>query len=210
MKVVPSIIPYEREQTEKEVSLVCGFADRIQVDVCDGNFAGPTTWPWNGEHGDLVLPEYKYFEIHMMANFPEEKIKDLIGFKPKMIIAQIEAEGNFQKFINVCKQNQIEIGISIMPKTDISVLESFVPQADYLQCMGSNQIGHHGVGLENSAVEKIKILKAIYPESVIGIDIGVNLENKDILQKAGADVLVVGSAILNAENPAEVYEQLKK
>ena len=156
------------------------------------------------------LPIYTQSILKTNVKSFAKYVKDFITFKPKMIIAQIEADGNFQKFINVCKQNQIGVGISIMPKTDISVLESFIPQTDYLQCMGSNQIGHHGVGLENSAVEKIKILKAIYPENLIGIDIGVNLENKDILQKAGADVLVVGSAILNAENPAEVYEQLKK
>jgi pentose-5-phosphate-3-epimerase len=74
--------------------------------------------------------------------------------------------------------------------------------------MGSDRLGEHGVELENAAVEKIKLLREMFPESIIAVDIGVSLETKDELVSAGATKLISGSAILDAENPEEVFDEL--
>ena len=74
--------------------------------------------------------------------------------------------------------------------------------------MGSDRLGEHGVELDEKAVEKIKLLRELYPDSIIAIDIGVSLETKDELTEAGATKLISGSAILEAENPREVFDEL--
>ncbi len=71
--------------------------------------------------------------------------------------------------------------------------------------MGSDMLGKHGVGLENKAIERIKELRGLYPERIIGVDIGVTKETAEILVSAGANKLVSGSAILNSANPEEVF-----
>jgi pentose-5-phosphate-3-epimerase len=76
--------------------------------------------------------------------------------------------------------------------------------------MGSDDLGKHGVELENTAVEKIKEIKENFPETKIAIDIGVNLETKDELLSAGAEKLICGSAILDAENLHEIFEELSE
>jgi pentose-5-phosphate-3-epimerase len=96
------------------------------------------------------------------------------------------------------------------PVTEIKEIEKFIPQVDFVQIMGSDSLGKHGISLEEKAVEKIKMLRASYPESIIGIDIGVNTDTSEILISAGANKLIAGSAILDAVDSEAVFRELSQ
>lgn len=218
-KVVPSIIPNSREELENQIELVAPFVRLVQVDICDGIFARPKTWPYNAndvgffeelKREETGWPKWENveIEIHLMVQNPETVCQDWIKTGVTSIVAHIEATQNFQKVIDICRGSNVEIWVAIKPGTDVNLLAPFVSQVDGIQVMGSDNIGSQGVELTDTAVEKIKLLRQMYPESIIAVDIGVNLETKDELISAGATKLISGSAILEAENSKEVFDEL--
>jgi ribulose-phosphate 3-epimerase len=220
-KVVPAIIPHTKSQLEEEIKKVAGFATLVQIDISDGVFIPTKTWPYNGRDSDFFdklkseeegWPRWEdvEFEIHLMVRNPEEVLLDWIHTGASAIIAHIEATNNFQKIIDVCRENNVSVGIAIKPSTDINRVETFVPQVDFIQVMGSDLLGKHNIPLDPKAVEQIKSLQKLYPESIIAIDIGVSEDTENILVSAGADKLVSGGAILGAENPEEAFLELSQ
>lgn len=220
IQIVPAIIPHTKEQLEDEIKRVKKFAPKVQIDITDGIFVPTKTWPYNGRDVDFFdklkreeegWPEWEdvEFEVHLMIKNPEYSVLDWIKTGASTIVAHIEATDNFQEVIDLCRENMVSVGVAIKPSTDISLLESIVHQVDFIQCMGSDMLGKHGVALEEKSVSQIKILHNLYPEHVIAIDIGVNEETMGELISAGVTKFISGGLILNADNPEEEYETLK-
>ncbi len=218
-QVLPAIIPKSKTQLEEEMNRVAGFARLVQVDIADGTFAPVKTWPYNGQDTDFFeelkredagWPKWESVdvELHLMVGRPEDMLLDWIHTGVVSVVAHIEATENFQHIIDTCHEYSVAVGIALKPSTDIALIAPFASHVDFIQVMGNDNIGHHGVALENIAVEKIKTLHELYPERIISIDIGVTEDTARTLVDAGASKLIVGSAILDAHNPREVFESL--
>jgi len=215
-KVLPAIIPTSKEQLSEEIGKVAYFADLVQIDISDGIFTGVKTWPYYGRDVDyfekLKMEEEGWpkweevdIELHLMVANPETVLDEWIATGVSGIVAHIEATDDFQKVIDICRNKNVSVGVAIKPNTDIEKIEKFVPQVDFIQVMGSQLLGKHGVELEEKSLEMIKSLRALYPDSIIAIDIGVTEENAETLVEAGVNKLISGGAILNSDNPKEVF-----
>lgn len=220
IQVLPAIIPHTKLQMEEEMKKVSSFAKLVQVDITDGVFVPTTSWPYNGRDADYFdalkmedvgWPEWEEtdVELHLMVKNPEKVLLDWIQTGVVSIVAHIEATDNFHAVIDICRAHSVSVGIAIKPSTDVARIAEFVPLVDFIQVMGSDMLGKHGVELDLKAVEQIKTLHALYPDSIISVDIGVSLETAQSLVDAGVSKFVVGSAVLDAENPREVFNKLK-
>ncbi len=218
-KVLPAIIPVNRLQLEQEINKVSDFASMIQVDITDGTFAPFKTWPYNERDREYFeklktqeegWPKWEDvdIELHMMVLNPENVLEEWISTGVNSIVAHIESTNDFQKVIDICREKSVSVGIAMKPSTDISKIENFASQVDFIQVMGSDDIGKQGIDLENTAIEKIKELRIKFPESIIAIDIGVNEDTAEELVDAGANKLISGSAILNSDDPKATYDFL--
>lgn len=219
-QVLPAIIPVNKQQLEEEMSLVAHFADTVQVDISDGVFTNTRTWPYNGQDREyfekLKVEEEGWpkwedvdIELHLMVANPENVLGEWIATGVSSIVAHIEATEDFQKVIDICRDKNVSVGVAIKPNTEIEKIEKFVPQVDFIQVMGSQLLGKHGVELEEKSLEMIKSLRAKFPNSIIAIDIGVTEENAETLVEAGVNKLISGGAILNSDNPKEVFKFLE-
>ena len=219
VQVLPAIIPKYKEQFEEEIRRVAQFAQLVQVDISDGVFTPYKTWPYNGKDPEFFdqlkkqevgWPRWEDVdvELHLMVRDPEQVVQDWINSGVKAVVAHIEATADFQKVIDICREASVSIGIAMKPNTDILRIEPFGSKVDFIQVMGSDLLGKHGVELEEEAILKIKSLREQYPESIIAIDIGVNLDTKDELISAGANKLISGGVILESANPEEVWSEL--
>lgn len=219
IQVVPAIIPHTKEQLEEEIKKVSKVAKLVQIDITDGIFVPTKTWPYNGrdldffeslKNEEIGWPEWESVdvEVHLMIKNPEETVLDWIKTGASTIIAHIEATDNFQEVIDLCREKLVSVGVAIKPSTDIDRLMPFASQVDFIQCMGNDLLGKHGVSLDPKAVTQIKELHRLYPERIIGIDIGVTEATESELISAGATKLISGGVILNAPNPEEEYEEL--
>jgi ribulose-phosphate 3-epimerase len=219
-KVLPAIIPINKEQLTEEIEKVSHFADLVQVDISDGVFTNTRTWPYNGQDREYFeklkteeegWPKWEEtdVELHLMVSKPETVLEEWIATGVSSIVAHIEATEDFQKVIDICREKNVSVGVAIKPSTDISKIENFVEQVDFIQVMGSDLLGKHGVELEEKSLEMIKSLRAKFSNSIIAIDIGVTEENAETLVDAGVNKLISGGAILNSDNPKEVYKFLE-
>ncbi len=219
MIVIPAIIPHTKEQMTGEMKLASRLASRVQIDIADGVFVPVKTWPYNGrdaEYYENLKGEeegWPYWEeceveLHLMVKNPETVIAEWAKTGIVAVVAHIEATEDFQKVIDICRELSISVGVAIKPSTDADRIAPFVDQVDFIQCMGSDMLGKHGVHLEDKALVQIQKLRTLYPERIIAIDIGVDLDTKERIVKAGATKLVSGAAILLADDPEAAFEEL--
>ena len=221
MIVVPAIIPRTREQMEEEIKKVSRFARLVQIDISDGVFTPYPTWPYNGHDTDyfdaLKAEEVGWpcwedvdIEVHLMVSSPENIVEDWIYTGITSLVVHIEAVGDMEKIIDLCRTHNVALSIALKPSTDIDTIAPYVADVDCIQCMGSNALGRHGVELDEIVFEKIEKLHELYPERIISVDIGVTEDTALSLVSAGASKLIVGSAILDADDPEEVFHILER
>ncbi|MEK7140850.1 MAG: hypothetical protein AAB815_03635 [Patescibacteria group bacterium] len=227
IEVIPAILPKNYEDLKNDIALVRGVVSMVQVDICDGIFVKSTTWPFTGgdfdSHFQAILNEQEGmpfwedidFELDLMVSDGVENFDLYTKLGPKSIIFHLEAVGNLESFkdfiegIDMYIRDSIKIGVAINPTTSVEQLFPLVSHVDFVQCMGNDKIGYHGVELDSKVYERIKILREKYPDLPIAVDIGVDKQTAPMLIQAGVTKLVVGSAIFNTDDIIRTIEEFK-
>ena len=215
-EIIPAILPKNFTELEDSIELIKGFTKTIQIDVCDGQFVPNATWPYK-KHDDsfdkLLKEEIGFpgwektnFEIDLMVNRPEEVVSDWVIAGASRIIIHVESRGNVAEAIKLLNERS-EIGLAINIDTPISMLEPYIEEVQFIQCMGINRIGFQGQDFDYKVLDKVVQLAELYPKLPISVDGGVTLENAKDLIKAGVSRLVVGSAIFASDNPIDAIQK---
>jgi len=189
-------MPKSQEDLEEKLALLGDFSGVIQLDLMDGIFVPEKTCMPD------KLPE-KDFELDLMIKNASGRMDKWLELKPKRTIFHIEAEGN------LIIPDGVEIGIAINTNTPIEKILPFIDKIDCVQCMGIEKIGYQGQPFDEKVFNQIKNLREKYPEITISIDGGVNLETAPRLIRAGANRLVVGSAIFESDNIPETIKKFQ-
>ena len=130
-----------------------------------------------------------------------------IGFKT--LIIHIESTKQLSQIIKKATEHSVVIGLALKPATSLDQLDEYIDRIAFVQFMGNNKIGYHGVSLDSFVLPKISTLRAKHPELIIGIDIGVTATTVQILVDHGVNKLVSGSAIYNSENIEETIKNFQ-
>ncbi len=221
VEIVPAVIPKNLEMVREQFSKVLGLSKKVQMDVVDGYYAPPTTWPFNpGQMEELlqmVRGEERFpfindfeLEVDMLVLHPVEYISDFLSIGVKNFIIHIDSTDHIQVCIETIKNADSKVGLGIKPSGDISTLLSFLPQADFVQFMGNDKVGYNQVVLDESVLPKIKNFHQMHPSVPIQVDIGVNFDTAPKLIAAGATRLVSGSAIFNENDVKSAIEKMSK
>ena len=80
---------------------------------------------------------------------------------------------------------------------------------DYVQCMGIDEVGSQGIPFDTKTIDKVRELRQKYPDLEIQVDGGINTENAKLLKEAGADRIIVGSAIWKSQNIIETIRNFE-
>ncbi len=220
IEVVPAIIPKSHTHLSEQVEKVFTYVSRIQVDIMDGKYTPSTSWPYsdtdNSAFQKLVdsgemLPhtDVVEYELDMMVERPEEHIDEWIRAGFKTLIIHIESTEKLDEIIETAKEREIAIGLAFKPSTSLEGIKKYVDRVAFVQCMGNDKIGYHGVSLDSAVLLKISQLRAMYRELIISIDIGVTKETAQVLVDRGVSKLVSGSAIYGSEDIKTTIETFK-
>ena len=215
-EVIPAIIPENLEDLYAKADRVRAYVNIVQVDIMDGKFAPVTSWPYNNheqfenlvKEGNPLLGDLS-FDLDMMIERPEDVIGRWMELGAKALIIHIDSTKILEDIIPRAKERGVAVGIALRPYTNNDVLEHWIPDINFVQFMGNQKVGYHGVELDDRVLQKITKLRKKYPKLSISVDIGVNFETAPSLIKAGANKLISGSTIFNAENINEAIEKLK-
>ena len=216
-EIIPAILPQDYAEVLDKVDKVKGLISNIQIDICDGYFVPSFTWPYKKHddsfekmlHEEIGLPDWQdiEYEFDLMVDKPEEKVESFVQIGASRIIIHAESKGDVVGAINFL-QGKVEVGLALNIATPISAIEPFKDMIQFIQCMGINRVGYQGQSFEPKVLDKIREIREKYPDIMISVDGAVSLETAPQLLDAGADRLVVGSAIFNDENPGEVISKL--
>lgn len=207
--IVPAILEETKEKFKETCNLVMKIpsADRIQVDFGDGEFIpGKLVSP---SDIDTLNPSM-HWEAHLMLKAPMDFLDYKIsGFKTIIIHYEAYASSNdLKKAIDEIKKQGMEPSVCINPDTPVSVLKDFASHVKHFLIMGVVP-GKQGQAFITSTVGRIRELRALIPSAIIEVDGGIRQENVGQVAKAGADLIVVGSAIVRQASPREAFEKLK-
>lgn len=203
--IAPSITVETPEQFQASLERIQAFAQRVHVDVSDGEFAPVFLLPI----GQLSWPPQWQVDIHAMVARPADVLQALIAKKPSLIVFHAEVTGDRLAIVNEIKQAGIKAGVALLRATVPADVAEIIRAVDHVMIF-SGDLGKYGGTASLMQLEKVRLIKAINPNVEIGWDGGVTLENAYTLTQGGVDVLNTGSALANTDNPAGTYEALVK
>ncbi|HCC05218.1 TPA: hypothetical protein DEP58_02835 [Patescibacteria group bacterium] len=219
-RIIPAIIPDSLTHLQSRLREVQGVVNRVQIDVMDGTYAPRVSWPYSGagreafeaiRREDEGLPYWQDFdfEIDLLLRNPETRIPEWGLAGVACLIFHIETTEKIETIAQECYERRIEMALALRPSTNIELLAPYIERALFVQVMGNDRVGYHGVSLDTSALATISAIKARWPKTTVGVDIGVSAETLPELCSAGATRFAAGSAVFNFSSPAGAISHLE-
>jgi len=224
---VPAVLPTSREDLENKLALFARIpsVSRVQIDVVDGEFATPASWPYTAPielrdaaaRGSL-LPDLDRiaYEIDLMCLDAERASEAWIALGASRLTFHAESIRDLAQFLTSIRARYgdgfltcdlINIGLALNVASDLSLIEPHLDRIDYVQFMGIARIGRQGQPFDRRVLEKVRLFHVRHPEIPVQVDGGVSLQSARELIAQGASDLVVGSAILRADDPVAEIEK---
>lgn len=227
--IVPAVLPSSRKDLEEKLSLLTNIPSvtHIQIDVVDGLFASPVSWPYTApqeleimiKKGEMLphLDRVSY-EIDLMCLDAERAIEMWLALGASRLTFHAEGVTNLPKLLASSRKRYgagglvsglVSFGCALNIESDLALIEQCVDEVEYVQFMGIARIGRQGQPFDKRVLDKIKTFRARHPGITLQVDGGVSLENARGLLNLGVSSLIVGSAIIGAKNPSVVIDKFK-
>jgi len=212
--LAPSILSADFARLGDELeALAKGGAAYVHLDVMDGRFVP------NISFGVPVIASLKQeakrrgidivFDVHLMIHDHECYVKDFVHAGGDVVTFHYETckdDADVLRTVDLIRRRGAKAGLAINPSTSVDALVKFADKIDMALIMSVNP-GFGGQGFIESALDKARTLRKHAPTLDIQMDGGINLSNYKTVIEAGANVVVVGSAIFKHD---DVESETKK
>lgn len=210
--ISPSLLSADFGHLQRDIEMLNkSECDWFHLDVMDGMFVPNISFGFPVMEA-MACHAQKPLDVHLMIVQPEKFIPQVKALGAKVMNVHYEACTHLHRVVQQIKSEGMMAGVTLNPHTPVSVLEEIAPDLDLVMLMSVNP-GFGGQKFIENAVDKTRRLRELLDSrqsaALIEIDGGVNRETGQRLTKAGADVLVAGSAIFNAPNPQEEIHILR-
>ena len=210
MRVAPSLISADFARLGEELENIRALGlDAVHLDVMDGAFVPNITF------GQVLIKSLRKssdlcFDTHLMIEKPCRYLDDFIAAGSDIITVHFEATEDLAADLRYIRAAGVKAGVSVKPKTPVSVLEPYLDDIDLILIM-TVEPGFGGQGAIPECIKKIAEAKKLIGDRdiVIEADGGATVKNAVEFRDAGCDMLVAGTAFFKAEDRAEAVEALK-
>lgn len=182
----------------------------VQIDVSDGVFAPVKSWN-NPAELSALTHESKGMEaeIHLMVEDPSEVFESWIRAGAKKLVIHVESNGDLESIRKRAESLGVKIVWGIKTATPLETLDKYLEgKPDSAVQFLDVPPGFSGGVFNPAVLEKIKSLRAKWPEVEIRVDGGMNPETAKRVKDAGADAVVAVSYLWNGDSPKKAYQEL--
>ena len=211
MKIAPSILSADFAALAADIDRVRDEADLLHVDVMDGHFVpnltiGPPVVEALRAHTDLFL------DCHLMVDNPEVLLDDFAAAGANRCIVHIELGDPRARFAAM-RDLDLGVGLVLNPPTPVDAVLPYLDEIDLLLVMSVNP-GWGGQQFIPEVLDKVRTARRVIDERGLPVEIeidgGINAETGRVAAAAGADILVAGSAIFHADDPAAAARRIRQ
>jgi ribulose-phosphate 3-epimerase len=210
-KIAPSILSADFAQLADDVERVAAEADLLHVDVMDGHFVpnltiGPPVVKSLRKRTDLHL------DCHLMVDNPGELLEDFADAGADGCTVHIEL-GDPRPLFAAMRELGLRVGLTHNPETPVEAVLPYVEEIDVLLFMSVHP-GFGGQAFIPSVLDKLTAARRVVDDGGLPVELeidgGINRETAPRAAAAGADILVAGSAIFHADDPAAAARQIRE
>jgi ribulose-phosphate 3-epimerase len=213
VEIAPSILSADFARLGEEIEAVeRGGAALLHFDVMDGHFVPNLT---------IGLPVLKSIaratrlpvDAHLMITEPGRYAEQFVEAGARMVSVHVEADAHLHRTLMAIKERGAQAGVAINPLTPLAHLEEALPYANFILLMSVNP-GFGGQKFIPTSVDKLRRLRRLIDErglkTRIEIDGGIDRTNIAEVAASGAEIIVAGSAVFGASDPAEAVRELRE
>lgn len=212
IKIAPSILAADFANLGRDIaSLTAWNADWVHFDVMDGHFVPNLTF------GPLLCSAIRPLtklpiDVHLMVEEPSRFFDWFVKAGANVVTFHAEAEPHIHRSLQYLHESGVKAGVVLNPGTPAVAVKEVLPYCDLVLVMSVNP-GFGGQKFIPESVQKIAELRRMIDEKGLKTDIevdgGVNPETAKLCVDAGATVLVAGSAVFHASDPAGMIRSLR-
>ena len=211
IQIAPSMLAADFLHLEKDVETVNRHADLFHLDVMDGVFVPNISFGFPVIEAISKKAE-KPLDVHLMIIDPENYVERFAKVGAEMISFHLNATKDPSAVLKQIRSYGVKAGLVINPDLPVESLFPYLSEADFILLM-SVFAGFGGQKFIEETYDRVRVLKAEIDRQGLDIPIqvdgGVSASNAAALVDAGASILVAGSAVFKAEDPAAVIAAMR-